>query len=65
MGLTYLIFVEHSAEAVEELEGGYDLALYECGGEHCCCCPPAGAEGHFPKPCFEGEADLASHHAFS
>jgi len=64
-GLTYLVLVEDSAEGIEELEGRYDLALYKGRGEHCCCRPPAGAEGHFPEPGFEGEAGLASHAAVS
>ncbi len=65
VGLTNLILVEHSAEAVEELEGRYDLALHERGGENGCCRPPAGAEGHFPEPGLEGEAGLPSNAATS
>jgi len=60
-----LILVEDSTETVEELEGSDNLALHESAGEDCCCRPPAGAEGHFPEPGFEGEAGLSTHSAVS
>ena len=52
----YLLFVEDSAEAVEELEGGEDLALHEHAGDDGRCCPPSCACGHFEPPLFEWKA---------
>ena len=60
-GWKYLVLVEYRAEGVEELERRDNLALYERGCEDCGCCPPAGAQRHFPKPSLEGEAGLRSH----
>jgi hypothetical protein len=60
-GVTYLVFIEHSTERVEELERRDDLALYERRGQNRSCCPPAGAQWHLPEPGLEGEAGLRSH----
>ena len=57
----YLVLVEYRAEGVEELERRDNLALYERGCEDCGCCPPAGAQRHFPEPSLEGKAGLRSH----
>lgn len=56
----YLVLVEDSIEAVEELERGDDVALYEDAGDDCCSGPEACADGHFPKPRFEGESGLSA-----
>ena len=47
----YLLFVEDGSEAVEELEGGEDLALDEQAGEDCGGCPDSGDDGHLEEPC--------------
>jgi hypothetical protein len=71
VGKWYLGLEEDGAEAVEQLEGGHDLALHESTGEDGGGGPPPGTEGHLPEPGLEGEARLAteptlttSHHLF-
>ena len=62
-GGTNLVLIEHSPEAVEELERRDYLALYQCRGENRSCCPPACAERHLPEPGLEREAScLSAHH---
>lgn len=51
---------EDRAVAVEELEWVDDVALDEDAHEDCCSGPEACADGHFPEPCFEGEAGLSA-----
>ncbi len=43
------------AEAVEELEGRDDLALYEDAGRDCCRRPEARAHGHLVEPLLQWE----------
>lgn len=57
---TNLRFREDGAEAVEELEGCDDLALYQGARENCSCRPPTGAYWHFPEPGLEREAAYSS-----
>lgn len=56
----YLVLEEDGAVAVEELEWVDDVALDEDAHEDCCGGPEACADGHFPEPCFEGEAGLSA-----
>jgi hypothetical protein len=47
---THLRLQINSAETVEKLEWGEDMALDENGGGHRGCCPPSCARGHLIKP---------------
>lgn len=47
-------------EAIEELQWIHDVALDEDAREDCRGGPEACADGHFPKPCFEGEPGLSA-----
>ena len=46
----YLRLVEHSAEAVEQLEGRKDLALHQHACEDCRGGPDARDDGHVEEP---------------
>jgi hypothetical protein len=56
----HLLLMEDGSEAVEELEGGEDLALHEHARDDCGRRPDSRDDGHLKEPLFEGHALAAA-----
>lgn len=53
VNVPYLLLMEDSAEAVEELEGCEDLALHQDASDDRGRGPPSCADGHLEEPLFQ------------